>query len=609
MPEYVLNIGGKEHVLSAEKPLSDDDLSEYADTVSAPAPAPAPKKAAAPATKEPGFGERLSSEWTRIKGAAGEVLNDLTKPAIRPASWKSREDEARQISGMKSEVKGNLRQGVATALGGEGLGGVAEGAYTMGSGMAGAAAGGIWGSAVAAKNYLTDSSVSGEDALKAGAESAESVQGAIAHQPSTPMGKITTQLAGAPLQAAKSVTGAVGGSVGRVLGNEAAGETIGENLPEFSMAGKATKDLWGARKTAGERAALTQGQKAIAKAQDAEFTAIPGKANPSIINNIVESAGGERAINAKAAIRNERRSADNIRKAFGFDAGADLNAETWKDFRKEASKSYETVRQSPGPVKMDTVYEDTIKNLDKHLHDVQKQFPGLGTNSYIENLRTSLLDTTTPKTPNGILGVISKLRNDATTMFRSSDADTVAGAYVARKAADALEAQLDRHFEKQLTPEIMANYRKARQDIAMSHDAEAAVNPVSGEVNPQVFARLLKKGRPLSGELREIGEAALAMPSVMKDTSRMSAPAGLHTSDLGLTGLLVYMVHNPKAAAAALVRPAASSLAVSKAYQATAGRPQGARTGKVPLKSSAGVLAMEAADNVPWRKQDENSDR
>lgn len=55
---------------------------------------------------------------------------------------------------------------------------------------------------------------------------------------------------------------------------------------------------------------------------------------------------------------------------------------------------------------------------------------------------------------------------------------------------------------------LLDRFRKARQTMAKSYDVEAVTNPSSGDVSATGLGRLLKRGRPLTGNLKSIADAA-----------------------------------------------------------------------------------------------------
>lgn len=575
-----------------------------------PAPTPA-ARVVAPAPPEPGFFSRVGTEFQGIKRRAGELMDSLSGPT--PYTRTPEEASAFGKNGphglvtyhqdpnspFKDELPPDARfRGIRTAL--APAIGAAEVPLSMATGAAAAGLGGLAGAGRAAYEYASNPDTTLSDSLSKGGETAQSAMG-MAYKPRTGFGRMATTALNAPLALASHITGGVGESVGRVLGNEAAGQTIGEAAPALAMSGKALSDLRGAYTSAGARAPLTQAQQAVEAAKANGFLAGPGHAS-GLINSIVESVGGKE-ITRKDIIKNQDLANAKARESMRLAPDEHLTREAFDDFRSTAGDAYAAVKSDITPVKMDNTYRTAISDLDQHLRAVQMQFPGLGKNPKIENLRSALLDEKTPKTAEGIMDTIKSLRSDAGTMLRSQDADNVAAGFAYRSAADALEKQLDRHFGGKLSPSKMDDFRQARRDIAASHDLETATNLETGNVDPQVLGRLLARGRPLSGQLREVAQAALTLRNTVRSADRIPQTGSIHAGDAATAGILSYLAHVPRAAAALLARPAAAGIASSRLYERTVGKLQGKPTGGVPLASPAAALSMDAAQNTPWREQ------
>ena len=130
--------------------------------------------------------------------------------------------------------------------------------------------------------------------------------------------------------------------------------------------------------------------------------------------------------------------------------------------------------------------------------------------------------------------------------------------------AGALEDVIDRNLQNGGNPDLLKNYRDARVAIAKTHSVERALNPVTGDIDGAELARQLKKGKPLSGELKTIASVAAAFPKATQSLKQNYNPVSPLDFALGVAGSL----HNPYEAALALARPAIRGAILSKPYQA-----------------------------------------
>jgi hypothetical protein len=134
------------------------------------------------------------------------------------------------------------------------------------------------------------------------------------------------------------------------------------------------------------------------------------------------------------------------------------------------------------------------------------------------------------------------------------------------KIAGALEDLIDRNLTG--SPELLANYRAARQTLAKVHDIEKAMTGTS--VDARKLANALKKGRPLSGELKQAAEFGGAFPKAAQTVEGMGSLPQFSPLDLyagGALGGLGIATSNPLLGLAVLARPAARSAALSGPVQ------------------------------------------
>lgn len=128
-----------------------------------------------------------------------------------------------------------------------------------------------------------------------------------------------------------------------------------------------------------------------------------------------------------------------------------------------------------------------------------------------------------------------------------------------RQQAGELEALVDRHLQDldDVSPDMLNNYRAARQLIAKTHTIQDALNPSTGNVDATAIGSKLQNGVPLDGDLKTIADFANSAPSI----SGIPIGAPLPTSPLN-TMAGAAAAHATGGMSLALI-PAARSFAAS----------------------------------------------
>jgi hypothetical protein len=85
-----------------------------------------------------------------------------------------------------------------------------------------------------------------------------------------------------------------------------------------------------------------------------------------------------------------------------------------------------------------------------------------------------------------------------------------------RQQAGELEALVDRHLQDldDVSPDMLTNYRAARQLIAKTHTIQDALNPSTGNVDATAIGSKLQNGVPLDGDLKTIADFANSAPGI-----------------------------------------------------------------------------------------------
>jgi hypothetical protein len=469
------------------------------------------------------------------------------------------------------------------------LGGVAEVPLTMLSGAGASVLGGVLGAGRLAGDVLAGRTPD----VGAAADLVQRTQTAGTYEPRTGFGRFATELMSAPAERLSTALGRAGEAVGGP-----AGRTIGEVLPD------AAGTLLGARGMARARprdVPLTQEQRALQRVQGTGYMAPPARANPSVLNQLMESMSGEYS-DPKLTIKNQSLTNEKAKEALGLPRAAALDDTTFDTYRAAQGQAYDAIKQYPLPFAPDQPYLNIILNLDKQFRAMRENFPELARTGELDRLIASMSNPRSAAHPGqfdaaGVIDISRQLRSEAGQTFKkdtrgNATADEIALATAKRAAAEALESLLDRELNRAGSGTLGTRYREARQAIAMSHDVESATNPSTGNVDAQKLRALADQGRPLSGRLAEIVDAARTVPSVVRRTEGITPSAGLRTSDIGQAGILSKLARSGRYAALAGVRPVVSSVYASRPYQVLAGQVKQPREfGTIPMSEAAAGIA------------------
>lgn len=167
------------------------------------------------------------------------------------------------------------------------------------------------------------------------------------------------------------------------------------------------------------------------------------------------------------------------------------------------------------------------------------------------------------------------------------------------KVADALDNELERHAQAVGKPELVANYKAARVQLAKLATVENALR--GSDVSALALARAQKNGAPLSGNLKTIADSAAEFEKSFQEVRKIRDSGALGVTDylLGVGGATA----SPALAAAVIARPAVRSFLASDTYQRRAIRP-GAKAAPAPRPDlSRAQNALATSEQADGRKR------
>lgn len=337
--------------------------------------------------------------------------------------------------------------------------------------------------------------------------------------------------------ATRAAGGAIaGGASAGVLNPDDAllGASIGATLP---FVGAAASKLFGSANQSDDMV------KAINAARESGYVIPPTQANPTLTNRLLEGYAGKLTTAQNASAKNQEVTNKLAAKALGLSDDVQITPEVLDGVRAEAGKAYEALAALP------------IKEGSKA--STLMNTPG-----------AAKID------PRQMVYDLRVARNNSTAYYnsygRTADPEALTKAQAFKKEAAQLESALENYAKSIGRSDLVPELRNARQLIAKTYTVEKALNPTTGSVNAQKLAGQLEKGKPLSGELKDIAEFSQRFKTATKTPEQMGSlpqfsPIDVATG-IGSVGVSQY-TDNPLYLALAGGRPVARSLALSPVVQ------------------------------------------
>ena len=244
----------------------------------------------------------------------------------------------------------------------------------------------------------------------------------------------------------------------------------------------------------------------------------PAVSNPTAANKLKSSLVGSSNLDVKLAQQNLPKFTDAAKSDLGIPTTTKLDAKAFEQSRArpEISGPYDAVRNA-GTLMPD---ESTLAKLDS-----MKVTPLVGDTGQAAAANT-LLDTVKEQIAGGVDGKllvdsIRQRRRDATAIYNQQSKgvnppspEQLARAEINMAVADALEGMIENNISN--NPKLLSDFRRARVEMAKSYDYERATNHATGQIDPQVIAKMAEEGKPMSGTLAKIGNVAANFPEVSK---------------------------------------------------------------------------------------------
>ena len=404
--------------------------------------------------------------------------------------------------------------------------------------------------------------------------------------------KILAALAKSPEK--QAVSGAAGGSAAQGAAEAGGGPEV------QAVAGL----VGGAMPYAGEglRATVASTPRPAAlEARHAGYVLPPSSVSekPGLVSSVLAGWGGKIKTQQAASAHNQQITNTLAAESLGLPKDTVLTAQVFDDVRQKAGAYYKAVVDAVPTVMPDESFKDAVKDLGGQNSQAAKYFPKITNNAGIKELVDELGKADAHPTAAWV-EVVKELRHSANANLRGiamADPSKHALGLAQREAANTIDELIERNVVAQTGQHgVVDAYRQARRMIAMAYDTESVTNPSTGDVNARGLAKLADKGRPLTGGLRTISDAAMAFPKAFQD------PAGFGHNEpwsaLDFFGSGAALAHgNPLLGAATLTRPLGRGIVLSGPVQNAMAGGKGAGLPLPLLTNPGGRAAVPVPEN------------
>lgn len=369
----------------------------------------------------------------------------------------------------------------------------------------------------------------------------------------------------------QALSGASGGASGQIAANMGAGP-----------AGQTAASFLGSLMPYGARASVSINPKQAAKtAIDAGYVLPPAEATQGSIGgasvpNVLAGFSGKVKNRQYASATNQPVTNSLRNSDLGVPPDVSMTPAKFESVRAEAGKAYGVLKAVPN-IALDDEYRTAISSISAEARAAAKEFPKIIDVSEIESIQKELMDKPVRST-SGLVEVVKRLRFDAKANLQARDApNKLALGLAQRQAAWVVEDLIERRLAETGRSELVDQYRAARTLIAKSYDWESATNASTGNTDARHIAALFDKGRPMTGNMKIVADAANNFPHAFQPEAKIggvetwsvldmayaaaAASAAAARGDVGLAAIL--------AAAVPFARPAVRAGVLSRPFQRT----------------------------------------
>ena len=358
----------------------------------------------------------------------------------------------------------------------------------------------------------------------------------------------------------------------------ALGGGIGAKISQFLAARAARRAASSAAMAPGVDAKAT----ALSGAQKMGYAVPPQDANAGAGSQILNAISGKIKTEQKASVLNQGVTNAKAAKSIGLPENEPITVDALDRVRQQAGQAYDSIR-GMGQIKTDRQFRIDLRDIENRYQSAAKDFPGLlneDVSKIVASVNKKSFDA------DSAIDAIGILRKKADTAYRSGNHELGAAT---KKSADALESAIGRHLQSSGAPAGLVNdFQNARQLIAKTYTVEKALNRGNGNIKASVLGNELSRGKPLTGDLKQIAEFAKAYPRSNQELQGVNP-----FSVLDAAGAVGGSFVNPAITAYVGSRPVARSMILSPTYQKMFVKPQ------TPSKNLTSVMRLGSKAATP----------
>lgn len=338
----------------------------------------------------------------------------------------------------------------------------------------------------------------------------------------------------------------------------------------------------------GEAPILTPAQQIVENARKSGLKITPKEAKAPIASG-VEGLAGSAALERSISKANQPVVNGIARNSIGLPGDGYITAQEIAGLKSKWNGAYDALAKT-GKVTADKQFLADVDAIGgKRVGGLQQDFPG-AVNSEIENLKATYAKPSF--SAQSAISASRQLRAHASKNIKSDNPATVDLGYAQKDLANAFDSQLQRHADALGDPTLSTGFQLARENLAKIHTVEDALNETTRDIEVPTLAKMLDRGEPLSGGLKQLAEAGRVAPKSLQKVDKLPNEHLLGSAfdiGMGAVGANAAIAGHPYLAPLAFIRPALRGVLKSDAYQtAGSGLSQSARE-----KIAAAMLAQQ----------------
>jgi len=306
---------------------------------------------------------------------------------------------------------------------------------------------------------------------------------------------------------------------------------------------------------------LTQKQLIAQRAIEQGATLVPSEVNPSILNNLLEAFSSKPQTKQLTSIKNAEIGNAAARKFLNVDPDTAITLPVLQEFRDKKGLAYDALRANP------TYYTDRqfLKTISDKLDDLNDLAP---TNNVVAEINTLKGLQQLNFNSKGFVEQMKRLKADAGTNLISQDAAARNLGEIQRFAVKQMEDLAERNLTNiYKQPDVVKNFKQAREDIAKSYTLQKSLNLATGDVSLAELGQRAKRGKIVPSELQVLADAAAAYPNSFQNVARIGSAPGPNLTDLAAGTAGAVSTGNAGALGAVFGRPLGRNLITSPMYQ------------------------------------------